>query len=95
MAKQKENEAELQLKKIELECVDKENDLYITTDLLPTDVVVCELEVNDVQYNKLKKKNEVVPETQLREYAGGFFEHIYVNSEGYNESLKLTIKGKK
>lgn len=96
MAKQKELiEGEVTLQKVELECIDKENDLYVAVDLLNDDVIVCEFETINIEHNKAKKKDEIVNIKQERVFTGGFFKDVVVNSEGYSESLKLTIIGKK
>lgn len=97
MAKQKElnEEQENKFQKVELFCINEELDVYEVVNLMPDDVVVCEVEKEEIEYHKAKKSNELVKIIQTREFAGGFFVGFTVNSEGYSESMKLTIIGKK
>lgn len=82
------------LPKVDLECIDKENDIWIAKDLMPEDSILCTIEKQDLAYSATKKKFEVSPLIQDAIYTGGMISILEFNSEGYNDSNKITLVGK-
>lgn len=64
---------------------------------LPVDAeIICEQEIQGVEYSTAKKRNELTKRKIQRGYTKGFFNGIFdLNENGYSESLELTILGYK